>query len=230
MRRVSPSLLHQLKTPAVGEILSRVISWQDAVTTVVGRAWGEYDDEYQDVERMLAERYRTTQLVFPHEFGVESVTSRLLYLIARSMRPATVVETGVANGHTTVVLLEALRRNGSGELHSTDVEPSVGCLLGPLERRTWHYHQLPRTNPRRHLTALLGALAPIDFFFHDSAHGYAWQNLEYELAARYLSANGVIASDDVDASYAFLDFCSRHTRKPLLVLDSRKVTGIAPSM
>ena len=48
---------------------------------------------------------------------------RALWRIVRHMRPGRVVETGVAHGFTSRVILEALARNGFGHLWSIDRPP-----------------------------------------------------------------------------------------------------------
>src|SRR5262249_16918185 len=44
-----------------------------------------------------------------------------LFFLVRALRPATVVETGTANGTSTTYLLAALARNGAGRLVSIDL-------------------------------------------------------------------------------------------------------------
>ena len=45
-------------------------------------------------------------------------------------------------------------------------------------------------------------------------------------AQEALSPEGVLLSDDVDHSMAFFDFCMARSRKPILLLDTRKVFGL----
>jgi predicted O-methyltransferase YrrM len=228
LARLWPSLLRSFKTPGIGELLSHSAPWED-VADDVAPSWRDYASEYSEVENTLAARYRATQLVFPQDFSAGTHISRVLYFIVRARKPQTVLETGVANGHMTVVLLAALGRNEGGELHSTDVRPDVGCLLSPSERRSWNYHLLPPAQVRTSFTAVLKRLPTVDLFFHDSQHGYGWQSFEYEAVSRHMSPDGVIASDDVDSSYAFLDFCATHEREPRLVFDGKKTAGVAPA-
>lgn len=226
LARLWPSLLQSFKTPRVGELLSHSAPWE-AVADEVAPSWRDYASEYSEVESTLAGRYRATRLVFPQDFSAGTHISRVLSFIVRSRKPQTVLETGVANGHTTVVLLAALSRNEGGELHSTDVRPDVGCLLSPTERRIWNYHLLPSARVRTAFAAVLRRLPTIDVFSHDSEHKYGWQSFEYEAVSRRLSPDGVITSDDVDSSYAFLDFCAKHQREPRVVLDGDKIAGVA---
>ena len=144
----------------------------------------------------------------------------------RSLKPTVVLETGVANGHGTVVLLPAVRRNGQGDPHSTDVSDKVGGLLTAEERAAWRFHRLPPDGSRAALSALLARLGQIDLFFHDSEHTYGWQTLEYESVLPRLNPAGWLVTDDADASYAFLDCCVRHGLKSTTVLDHSKFVGL----
>jgi hypothetical protein len=53
----------------------------------------------------------------------DALLCRLAWCLARHLRPKRIVETGVARGLTTRVLLEALERNGDGRLWSIDLAP-----------------------------------------------------------------------------------------------------------
>lgn len=77
---------------------------------------------------------------------------------------------------------------------------------------------------------MVHGLPPIDIFFHDSEHTYGWQQFEYNAVRRHLSSGGLIASDDVDASFAFLDFCAGQGVEPHLFLDTRKAVGVAGAL
>lgn len=162
LRRVAPGALRALQRPATGEIFQRTREWRQ-VLDAVAADWERYQAEYDAVELGLATRYQATHLTVPGEFAIESLTAKLLYLIVRARKPRTVLETGVANGHSTVVLLAALSCNGSGTLHSTDVVDDAGSLLTPNERQMWNYHRLRTAGDvRKQFAALAVHLAPID--------------------------------------------------------------------
>jgi hypothetical protein len=63
-----------------------------------------YAPEHAEVRELLAERYRQ-ELPFRSATQLSDAQSGLLYELVRELRPALVVETGIANGHSTVVLL-----------------------------------------------------------------------------------------------------------------------------
>jgi predicted O-methyltransferase YrrM len=66
----------------------------------------------------------------------------------------------------------------------------------------------------------------IDMFFHDSDHSYRNQEHEYSVFYERLRPGGFLVSDDIDASYAFLDFCRRHSVRPGVLIAQRKLLGV----
>jgi hypothetical protein len=123
--------------------------------------------------------------------------------------------------------LHALRANGPGTLHSVDVSGDVGQLVDDGERKDWRLTIL-QGDWRQHFRAIAAGAAPIGLFVHDSNHSYQWQEFEYETVLPHMSDTGIFASDDVDFSYAFLDFCARERRRPVILAGRRKVFGYLP--
>jgi hypothetical protein len=148
---------------------------------------------------------------------------RAIWCLIRHLRPASVVETGVAHGMTSRFILEALETIGAGKLWSIDLPPlnpitrqEVGVAVRqtgvPVDR--WTY--IAGTS-RRRLPALLSRLGRIDLFIHDSLHSNRNVMFELECAWRYLSAGGVIVVDDIDANSAFDTFTKAHPEHPSFV-------------
>jgi predicted O-methyltransferase YrrM len=59
-----------------------------------------------------------------HALPVSPETGKLLYMLARATRAATIVEFGTSFGISTLHLAAALRDNGGGRLITTEFEPS----------------------------------------------------------------------------------------------------------
>jgi hypothetical protein len=148
---------------------------------------------------------------------------RAIWCLIRHLRPANVVETGVAHGMTSRFILEALETIGAGKLWSIDLPPlnpmtrqEVGVAVRqtgvPVDR--WTY--IAGTS-RRRLPALLARLGRIDLFIHDSLHSNRNVMFELEYAWRYLSAGGVMVVDDIDANHAFDMFTKAHPEHPSFV-------------
>jgi predicted O-methyltransferase YrrM len=183
--------------------------------------------EYETLSGEIAARYSERTLSYPRSYAVEQGSAFLLYALVRSLRPSIVLETGVANGHSSFFILNAMSANGHGTLHSIDRSPEVGCLLSGGERERWRLHVLQPKGLRKNLLQILDAVPPIDLFLHDSDHSYFWQSFEMRAALKKLSARGVLASDDCDCCYAFLDVCQQANLRPAFLVETRKVFGLA---
>jgi len=168
-----------------------------------------------------------------HATGVYfSAHAAFLFLTVRKFVPSVVVETGVAQGVSSYVILKALQTNGKGKLISIDLpnrnpegyvsrdgtrnavytpqglEP--GWLV-PSELRTFWELKLGASSE-----VLPTISIPIDVFYHDSEHSYENMTFEYEWAYNHLKEGGILASDDVKWNNAFLDFTrKRKDMRPL---------------
>jgi len=183
------------------------------------------ENEFKSLNEIILERYKEVALPYPSNFRVEYNTSFLIYSLIRLLKPNRVVETGVANGHSTFFILNALMKNGNGSLHSIDIKDNVGGLITEELKQYWNLYVLPRLNEKT-LNQYLEKIAPVDVFIHDSNHMYYWQMLEYRSFLKNVSDSGFILSDDVDSSYAFIDFCKENKLEPYFLLDARKIFGL----
>ena len=183
--------------------------------------------EYATLCGEIAARYSERTLTHPRSYAVNQGSAFLLYALVRSLRPSIVLETGVANGHSSFYILSALQANGHGTLHSIDRSAEVGCLLSDSESERWRLHVLQPKGLREHLLQILDAVPPIDLFLHDSDHSYFWQSFEMQAALKKLTSRGVLASDDCDGCYAFLDVCQQANLRPVFLVETRKVFGLA---
>jgi predicted O-methyltransferase YrrM len=137
----------------------------------------------------------------------------LQYAAIRALRPAIVIETGVANGVSSAYLLLALEMNTYGTLYSIGLNDRrflpVGKPLGwvvPDELRDrW---KLSIGDSREVLPKLLAEVCPIDVFIHDSLHTYDHMLWEYRVAYPALRHGGLLCSDDALWNSAFMDFAN----------------------
>lgn len=128
---------------------------------------------------------------------------RAAWCLARHLRPANVVETGVARGLSSRVVLEALERNGTGRLWSIDLPPMLkpelqGQIGTAVVSRLHHRWSYIKGSSRRRLPALLARLGKIDLFIHDSRHSES--NVRFELGQAWaaLRPGGALIVDDID--------------------------------
>lgn len=187
--------------------------------------WVADSDRLHDELRERSERYT---LPFPASWAIEVGTSFLLYSLVRGIKPTTVIEIGVGNGQSSCFILRALRANGHGTLYSLDVEPSAGGLLDENERSLWHFRLIDRDASTESLLKQLASLPEADLCFHDGDHSYLAQYFELGKLWDQLSEQGVMVVDDVDASYALIDFCALIRKRPDVLIDGRKAVAVLP--
>jgi hypothetical protein len=150
-----------------------------------------------------------------------------LWCLVGHLHPDKVVETGVAHGLTSRIILEGLRRQGTGHLWSVDlpaVDPALHSEIGmavPKDLRSrWTY--VPGTS-RERLPRVVAAVGQFDLFIHDSLH--TARNLCFELDTAWpmMRPGGVAVVDDIDHSLGFRAFVDRSA--PGTSIAARHVTG-----
>ena len=150
-----------------------------------------------------------------------------IWCLVAHTRPATVVETGVARGLTSRVILERLQRNGTGQLCSVDlpaVDPGlhheIGIAVPETLRPRWTY---VAGTSRRRLPGLVRRLKRVDLFVHDSLHTGRNTGFELDTVWPALAPGGVAVVDDIDHSLGFSRFTERVA--PAHWIAARHVTG-----
>ena len=159
-------------------------------------------------------------------WDVGELTGLLLASVVLIRRPEVIVEVGVANGTSTRILLAAMNSIGSGQLHSFDIDARCAHVVGPALAGRWQFTLLPRkrTQALNQLGAQVGHVGPIDLWFSDADHTFAWQKLEWQLAMKSLTASGLLVADDIDATPAWP--MATGGSGTVALIDGRKVTGI----
>lgn len=160
---------------------------------------------------------------FGKNFDCEAGLASFLYAHILSARPSLVIETGVANGITTNVIMRALEATG-GSLHSFDVDPRTENVY--RGKGSWIFHLL-KGNFEQDLVNQVARFGEVDLWIHDSNHGYQWQAFEYNLAASKLHSGGLLVSDDIDASTAWGMTSKSNFKKSFAIFDIRKFFGVA---
>ena len=237
MHRSTGRLLRKRMAPGVADLAAITDSLHgDAATLLANARWsaaplrdgalGTLAAEHQALQAELQARYRGQQLPFPATWAVETETSFLLYALVRALEPATVIEMGVGNGQSSFFILRALAANGAGTLHSFDIAPQAGGLLSPSEREDWDFRLVDRWRSGQSLVDQLAALPKADICFHDADHGYLAQSFEFARLWEQLTDGGLLISDDVDLSFALIDFCAPDGKRPDILIDGRKAIGV----
>lgn len=151
-------------------------------------------------------------------YGPALYTSPEIYVLCRIWKPNLVVETGVAAGYSSTIILQALEDNCKGKLFSIDIGQkqfgrNVGWLVPKKLRSRW---TLIIGSTHQRLRPLLTRLDQIDVFYHDSAHTYENMMFEYETAWNPLAEGGLLLSHDIGK--AFYDFAKKVQREPMRIL------------
>ncbi len=146
--------------------------------------------------------------------------ARAVWCLTRHLRAASVVETGVARGITSRVILEALELSGEGRLCSIDlpaldtaIHSEIAAAVPSDLRSRWTY---VNGTSRRRLPPLLAELGEIDLFVHDSSH--TTRNLRFELERAWSAlGRGALVADDIERNEAFGQFTRSRPDVPSLV-------------
>ena len=162
-------------------------------------------------------------LNFGQNFDCGAGLASFLYAFVISSKPKVIVETGVANGITTNIILKALEETG-GALHSFDVDPRTKNVYHG--DGNWQFHLL-QGDFEKDLAGQVSRIGKVDLWIHDSNHGYQWQAFEYNLAINSLNPKGLIVSDDIDSSTAWGLASRKQFKKSFGVFDARKFFGVA---
>lgn len=229
LRRRTPPTLAQLHAVSRAVHLRPEEAARDLIGERAGVSLERITAEYEVVRQRLHDAYGRHGITYPSDRRVGGGSAFFVYALIRGFAPRTVLETGIANGHSTFVILSALEQNGVGRLVSVDVDASTGSLLADLDKSRWDQRVLDESHRRRSFQHLVSTLEEIDLFLHDSDHTYRWQRVEYETVHPRMAASSLMLSDDVDASRAFLEFCQSIGRQPTLLVETRKVFGVVTS-
>ena len=190
-------------------------------TPVPCPAVAEFDAEWRALEDAFAQ---SSSFVGDWDHDADQGMARIVWCAVRHLRPERVIETGVARGITSRMILRALERNGDGHLWSIDLpflrtswyDETAAAVPDPLRSR-WTY---VRGSSRRRLPGLLAELGQIDLFVHDSAHTEANMRFEFRTAWNALRPGGVLVSHDVEMNSAFAEFARTVSDEPLLAREN----------
>lgn len=160
-------------------------------------------------------------------FDVETESALLIYVLCRLTRPSVVVETGVARGLSTSMILGAMYAEEVGHLHSFDTATEVAGLVPEDFKGRWTLWNLGGSrDPSLGLVEAMSTIGLCEIFLHDSDHSAHHQKFEYSLAQRFLTSQGFLLSDDVEGNDVMQQVCPPSSRL-IALLDSRKAFGIA---
>ena len=191
--------------------------WEALLHEWLGAPWpcaerGDLDALWVEIVAELEARgLRVGRATYGEYSDAEMSLARAAWCTVLHLRPAVVVETGVARGVTSRIVLEALNRNGHGHLWSIDLpHPFESDLHGqtaaavPKARAArWSYIE---GSSRRRLPSLLRRLGRVDLFIHDSLHTARNTRFEMDQVRRVLAPGGIMVVDDISTHQGFAGF------------------------
>ncbi len=215
--------------------------WERRLHELLGAPWpcpaGEaFQSAWQAAnETMSAHGLRVGRANYGDDDDADPGLARALWCLVEHLRPQEVVETGVAHGLSSRIMLEALRLGSGGRLSSIDLpamtilerRSEIGVAVPGSLRSRWDYIE---GASRRQLPPLLGRLGEIGLFFHDSMH--STRNVRWELTTAWksLRPGGFVVVDDVDFNWGFeLFLAAGEDRQPLWCIadDGQRVFALA---
>jgi hypothetical protein len=156
--------------------------------------------------------------------------ARALWCVVRHTGARRLVETGVARGVSSRILLEALDPVPGGGLWSVDL-PLLsddwaglqGTAVPPELRESWTYVRGPS---KRVLPRLLGRIGPIDVFVQDSRGTTGTAGFEFRAAWDAMRPGGVLIANSVERSPAFARFTAEVAPTLTLVAPFTRKRGV----
>ncbi len=192
------------------DFLSRLTG---ADQTTLVRTLDEFGSDEQ-FRREFGPRLREFEALTDIVHGDVRFHSLTIYTVVRLAQPQWIVETGVASGKSSALILLALHHNGLGNLISIDLPNPPGNVLpdGALThtggremgwlvprylRQRW---ELLLGDSRQLLPEVIEKVPVVDVFLHDSLHTYDHVRFELDTVARRLRKGSVVLVDNVDLS------------------------------
>jgi hypothetical protein len=218
-----------------GDALDR--AWLEHLHGLLGAPWPcparpELDELLTGIDARLAARGLATGR---HTYGwysdAEVSLCSAVWCAARHTRPEVVIETGVAHGVTSRVILEALQRSGRGHLWSIDLphpleqglHAQTGAAVTDACRPRWSYLE---GSSRDRLPPLAAEVGHLELFVHDSLHTARNTLFELEQAAAIMAPGGVMLVDDIKSHTGFATFARRHPEYQTIVAESEDKIGV----
>ena len=138
----------------------------------------------------------------------------LIYFLTRQFKPEIILETGVAAGYSSCAFLEAINKNKTGKLFSSDFPyfriPNpvkyVGILVDKKYKKNW---ELFLDGDERNVIKIKKRLKKkIDFIHYDSDKTYEGKKNFFNSINSFLKKNTIIIIDDIQDDNFFLEYIS----------------------
>lgn len=203
--------------------------WRERVHEVLGVDWPcpeseEFAPLFEEVRHELEEQgLAVGRGAYGGWDDADAAFASAVWCLAAHSHARVAVETGVARGLTSRLLLESCERRGEGRVWSVDQPPldtslhgEIGSAVPDRLRFRWTY---VRGTSRRSLPSVLERARPLDLFVHDSLH--STRNVMFELDRVWpaLAPGAVAIVDDVHRNRGFARFVAANPDALALVAE-----------
>jgi hypothetical protein len=212
-------------------------AWDEHLHGLLGAAWPcpyrrQLDELVAEINATLAAgglRYGR------QSYGCYSDADRSLcraaWCVVLHARPGVVIETGVAHGVTSRIVLEGLGQNEHGNLWSIDLphpldrelHAQTAAAVTDACRARWSYLE---GSSRQRLPRLVAQVPEVDLFIHDSLHTARNTMFEMEQVAPAMPPDGIMLVDDIRMHDGFASFARRHPGYQTIVCPSADREGM----
>jgi hypothetical protein len=212
-------------------------AWDEHLHGLLGAQWpcpeaGRLDELMTDIGALLVARgLGFGRYTYGCYSDADGSLCRAIWCTVLHTRPEVVIETGVAHGVTSRIVLEALESHDHGHLWSIDVpypfdhrlHAHTGAAVPDKIRARWSYLE---GSSRQRLPRLVTDVGHVEVFIHDSLH--TARNTEFEMsrAASALSPGGIMLIDDIRTHAGFANFARRHPEYQTIICPSADRLGM----
>lgn len=137
------------------------------------------------------------------------------YVLVRILRPNIVVETGTDKGLGTLLIAQALKKNGYGKVYSLDIDLYSGALV---DQKHWKNIELLKGDSLENLKKI----EQVNMFIHDSDHSEVHEMSEFETIQKSLSKDAIVISDNSQFTGALLEWSKRNNRRFIFFKEESK--------
>ena len=216
-------------------------AWDEHLHGLLGVNWPcphyqRLDELMADIGSLLASKgLGYGRHTYGYYSDADSSLCRAVWCAVIHIRPEVVIETGVARGVTSRIVLEAFRHNEHGHLWSIDLphpfdrrlHAQTGAAVTDACRTRWSYVE---GASRQQLPLLLAKTGHVEIFVHDSLHTARNTVFEMNQAASAIQPGGLILVDDISTHNGFAIFARQHPDYRTIICpsaDRRGLFGIA---
>jgi hypothetical protein len=211
-------------------------SWEEQLHKLLGAPWpcpeaGQVNAVLSETAARLAARgLAVGRYTYGGYSDADASLVRAVWCAVRHLRPTAVVETGVARGITSRIVLEALDRNDHGRLWSVDlphpfdhsIRDETGAAVTDALLPRWNYVE---GSSQRRLPQVIHDVRRVEVFIHDSLHTAKNTRFEMNHVADVMPQGGVMLVDDISTHDGFATFTRDHAEFWAIVCPSADGLG-----